>query len=317
MVKVLNMKKNSSISDKIHDLKERIKTGELDYVLDQVKHLLKTDGVTNDEAILLKSLRQQAYDKKRKGTVVGKHTDRPKVKSSLSVQPQAAPKLAEVEHVPNRLPFNVERLFTLDGLVSSALLQKIPTVIIFSASALLSMSLIYIQSVPLYESIGFVSPELCAAGALLMISGFAVMHSMTRSKLALFLCLYASAYEVSLIVQGTLKNEITSSERVVQENPRVIFLKEQVSKSLESYKINKAAYEDSTSNVFHNTWYQKKQLEPSWSAYAANQKALDLALTPQKDANQSGPLKIFYRLGLVFLCMISLHNITKFFRKKE
>lgn len=52
-----------------------------------------------------------------------------------------------------------------------------------------------------------------------MIVGFAAYHSISRSWLALFLCIYAGAYEAYLMVSGTFNNENRAQVIEVQNSP--------------------------------------------------------------------------------------------------
>ncbi len=187
-------------------------------------------------------------------------------------------------------------------------------VALYSLCALTSISFVYLQSVPLYASSGFTNPELCAFGALLMIVGFSLIHAINRSKLALLLCLYASAYEVTLIVKGTVANEVTISAEATAQNPQVLFLKENVGRAEQSYNQVKEKYNDASGTVHQNSWFKKTQVDPAFEKYAVAQKEYDAKskiLSSGTSAGTSGFLKIMFRLGLIFLCMVSIHNLIK------
>lgn len=187
-------------------------------------------------------------------------------------------------------------------------------VALFSICALTSLTFVYMQSVPLYASSGFTNPELCAFGALLMIVGFSLIHALNKSKLALILCLYASAYEVTLIAQGTFKNEATTISTNISTDPNIIFLREKTQNLYDSYKISNEKYQNIDSNVFHNAWFNTTQVVPAWQKYEKAQKELDIKKAEKNEhlsGSSTGFLKLSYRLGLVFLCMISIHNLIK------
>jgi hypothetical protein len=195
------------------------------------------------------------------------------------------------------------------------------TTVLFASSAVLTSLFIYFQSVPLYESLGFPAPEFCSLGAILMIAGFALANALTRSKIALILCLYASCYEVVLIVNGTIKNELTISADAVNKNPQVQLLQEKVSHNLEAYNIAKAKYNDENSNVYKNSWYKQTALNPAFSQYESSSRELTQTIkslevnSKTSSWDKVGMMKILFRLGLVFLCMLSVHEMLKGVKK--
>jgi hypothetical protein len=163
----------------------------------------------------------------------------------------------------------------------------------------------------LYRSAGFTNATYAAAGGILMIMGFAAYHSISRSWLALLCCLYAGAYESYLMVSGTIHNDIQTHADGVQNHPEVIFLKEKVNKEHSHYLELKQRYDNPESKVFKNEWFLKTHLNPAWeSNVAANSElvAKRAELTADPTAHHVTWLKILYRLGLVFLCMMLVHQ---------
>ena len=171
------------------------------------------------------------------------------------------------------------------------------------------------QSMPLYASSGFDEPKLIASGAILMMLGFAAFHSLTRSKLACALCLYACLYEGFFIVSGTLKDEVVLQAAQVAQTPELVWLKEKMERASGAYLEAKARFEDPSSKVFQNAWYKAQHVGPAWEAYSQahqdlGEKSAALAARVM-DQGQDGPLKILYRLGLVFLSMLCVHRLVR------
>jgi hypothetical protein len=170
------------------------------------------------------------------------------------------------------------------------------------------------QSVALYEAAKFSSPALAAAGATLMIVGFAGFHGLTKSKLALLLCLYVGGYEAYTVVSGTVKSEENVLLEAVDKIPEIAWLKEKASQASENYETVKSNFENSRSKVFHNQWYKTKFLSPAWNEFQSAQEIFlkERALTIQKQGSgHLTLLKVLYRLGLVFLSMMLIHQLAR------
>jgi hypothetical protein len=168
------------------------------------------------------------------------------------------------------------------------------------------------QSLALYQSAGFINPLSSAAGGILMIVGFAAYHSITRSWLALVFCLYALAYEGYLMVSGTFNDDKQIAATAVQNDPELIFLQEKADKERTRYQELKQRYDDPESKVFKNDWFSKTHLTPAWEANTqahAELIAKRTALITASNNEHVTWLKIFYRLGLVFLCMMLVHRL--------
>ena len=168
------------------------------------------------------------------------------------------------------------------------------------------------QSVELYAASGFANPEMVALGGMIMVMGFAAFHSLTRSKLALLCCLYAGAYETYFIASGTMADEQRSkiqSPAAVQE---ATWRQEQVGRAKEDYEQKKARFEGPSDRVYGNQWFKTKQVDPAWETYSAAQRELSghrEATLAKSATDHVGWLKILYRLGLVFLCMLLVHRL--------
>lgn len=144
-----------------------------------------------------------------------------------------------------------------------------------------------------------------------MIVGFAGYHSMTRSWIALLLCIYAGAYEGYLMVSGTIQDEKQVATHAVQNNPELLFLKENVQRTRERYQELKQRYDNPEAKVFKNEWFLKSSVNPAWDAMSKAHESLitkQASFTGELTKQDVTKLKIAYRLGLVFLCMILVHQ---------
>lgn len=144
-----------------------------------------------------------------------------------------------------------------------------------------------------------------------MVVGFAAYYSLTKSWLALFFCLYAVSYEGYLMISGTIHDEKQIVLSSVQNSPELSFLSENASKEHERYLELKKRYDDPESRVFKNEWFLKHHVDPAWKGSLSahhefvNKKA---TLVAEGNAEHITWLKILYRLGLVFLCMLFVHR---------
>lgn len=265
-------------------------------LISDINNALKNkNSYDSDDRIMLTSIRQKAYDRKKKMVVL----------ESL-----------ESEEISEFQSSSEEKIYV--GTSSSAKFLQFRPMIIASGLGLVSSIFLYFQSVPLYESVGFPYPRLCAIGALIMVIGFSLMHSLTRSKLLLCLCIYASVYEMGLIVAGSIKNEQTLSIASVEQDSKLGLLVLQAGSSKENYDLIKSKYDDPSSDKFQNSWYREKFVVPAFDKY---QTAETQTIARREELLSSGGqtwnvvLKIFYRLGLIFLCMISINSIL--YRKQK
>lgn len=192
--------------------------------------------------------------------------------------------------------------------------KRIPKFLTLTLCSAVVSWFLWDQSVSLYEATKFTSPSFAAAGAALMIIGFAGYHGFTRSKLAFFLCLYIGGYEAYTVISGTVKSEEKISMEAVEVLPEIALLKEKATQAKQSYETVKTNYEEPTSKVFHNQWYKTKFLTPVWNEYQTAQetfsKERNLVLAKQSSTHVTW-LKVLYRLGLVFLSMILIHQLTR------
>jgi hypothetical protein len=170
------------------------------------------------------------------------------------------------------------------------------------------------QSVALYEAVKFSSPALAAAGATLMIVGFAGFHGLTKSKVALLLCLYVGGYEAYTVVSGTVKSEENILFEGVDKTPEIAWLKEKATQANQNYDVVKTNFENPNSKVFHNQWYKTKFLTPAWAEFQIAQETFLKERTSVLQKQSSGHitlLKVLYRLGLVFLSMMLIHQFAR------
>lgn len=170
--------------------------------------------------------------------------------------------------------------------------------------------LFWSQSLELYKSAGFTSPDITATGGILMVVGFATLYSITKSWPMFLLCIYAISYEGYFVVSGTIQDEVNQAQIKIDLNPEIIFFKDQLEKARNHYLENKSKYEDSKSKVYHNVWFKNTFLNPSWElTKQANQELSSKTkmLSSEKIKRMNSILKIIYRLGLVLLMMSFVH----------
>lgn len=311
---------------------------DLEKLIKLVNPFLKDERFSPDEQDMLKRLRQRAYDRKRNSKFISKSksknrsdekpnpiarserdmemgntatsssikskTTKAPIKTDVIIEKTATPTLH-----PNKFAQGVTRAFTnIDG---EMLVKSIPKLsACLSAAALVSFFLWH-QSLDLYRSAGFTNATYAAAGGIMMIVGFAAYHSISRSWLSLLFCLYAGAYESYLMVSGTIHDDNQAHAHAAQTNPEIIFLQEKVDKERMHYLALKQRYDNPESKVHKNEWFLKNQLNPAWeSNTAANRElvAKRTELTAKSTVDHVSLLKIFYRLGLVFLCMMLVHQ---------
>lgn len=202
----------------------------------------------------------------------------------------------------------------LESIDGEKFVKALPGFLLLFMATTAVVGFLWLQSLELYKSSGFSQPELASAGGLLMVIGFAVYRSVTRSKLALLLCLYAGGYETYFMVSGTVQDEKTSQIVGIENSPDLMFLREKADKIRGSYISAKSRYEDPASKVYQNEWFKTKYLDPAWKeneeAQAQFFEKKDL-LQEQGKTKSVTCLKIFYRLGLVLLCMILVHRLGR------
>ena len=285
---------------------------DLDRLVRSLRPLLKKDLYGPDEQARLRRLRQRLYDRRR----------HPKFQETQPVKSIPKPISEKGSSMPNISLITQKPVVVTDNFAHGALraLTRIngekfvttaPRLIMWFSSAALVSYFLWQQSLPLYESIGFKNSTWTAAGGILMIIGFAAYHSITRSMLALLLCLYASGYETYLMISGTITDENQMKIQIIQTNPDLDILKEKASRSVGHYKELKARYENPESKVFKNEWFLKTHLNPAWEESLADNNELlakKAALGATIGSNHVTWLKISYRLGLVLLCMILVHR---------
>lgn len=298
---------------------------DLDSLIRSINPLFQDERYSPDELARLKRLRQRAYDRKRNPRFQTPESLKPlESKSKVAAVPKSEPSVTAGANMSSVLNIESAKGTFADGALrsvgtDSAYWLKIlpPLLAWFGAAALVSFFL-WQQSFALYESAGFINPTYSAVGGILMIIGFAAYHSITRSWLALFFCVYAGAYEGYLMISGTINDEQHIKTSALQGNAELMFLSEQANKEHEHYQELKQRYDNPESKVYRNDWFLKNHLNPAWQA---NEKALgaliakEAALNASSDTKHITWLKIFYRLGLVFLCMMLVHRFFANFGK--
>ena len=311
---------------------------DLERLIRSVNDLVKDSRYSSDERNFLRRFRQRAYDRKRnikptqddlepifeiepvepiKTNLTNIQEEKPEMSlQSVEITPPP-PKVISSPVVP-KVDFwsGVQSAFEkIDG---ERFVQALPSVLGLLIPTLSVIGFLWFQSVELYKSSGFSNPEFAAAGGLLMIVGFAAYYSIRRTKLALLLCLYAGTYEVYFMASGTVQDEKVVASSKLMEDPELILLKEKAEKTHEAYQALKARYEDVGSSVHNNSWFKTKHLDPAWEKNEQAQKDF-ITKRNQLGGKESSAhvtwLKIFYRLGLVFLCMVLVHAFVRRFKE--
>lgn len=306
---------------------------DLERLIRSVNDLVKDSRYSPDERNFLKRFRQRAYDRKRniksiqddlepifeldpveptKPNLINNQEEKPMPVQTVeltSVQKEVTP-------LPMKKDFwsGVESAFEkIDG---ERFVQALPSVLGLLIPTVSVICFLWFQSVELYKSSGFLNPEFAAAGGLLMIVGFAAYYSVRRTKLALLLCLYAGSYEIYFMASGTIQDEKVVANGIADKNPELVFLGEKAEKARDAYVLLKTRFEDPNSGVYKNGWFKTKHLEPAWHLIEQAQKeyiAKRSVLEKREVSTHITWLKILYRLGLVFLCMVLVHAFVRKF----
>lgn len=283
-----------------------------------LKSLLSSDRYPDEQKAFLKRFRQRIYDRRRNQKSLP-HT-KPEMQTSRSVSYQPAQSRKKLSKEPNYVGENQNQPMKsfMEGanraflaIDAERFIKSAPRLLGWLLAACLVSFFVWQQSLALYESAGFSKTLHSAAGGILMVVGFAAYYSVTKSWLALFFCLYAVSYEGYLMISGTIHNEKKVLLSAVQNSPELSFLSEKASKEHERYLELKKRYNDPESKVFKNEWFLKNHVDSAWKESLSahnefvNKKAL---LVAEGDTEHITWLKIFYRLGLVFLCLLFVHR---------
>jgi len=293
---------------------------DLDYLLSTLKPLFQDKRYSSDEILRLKRLRQRAYDRRRNPKfqiLVSDRLTKTKSKKDIDVVsqteagPQAGANMPSVLNIESAKGTFADGALRSVGTNSEYWLKVLPPLLAWLSAAALVSFFLWQQSLALYESAGFTNPIYSAAGGILMIVGFAAYHSITRSWLALLFCIYAGAYEGYLMVSGTINDENHTQAKGIQNDEELVFLAEKAGKERDRYHELKERYDNPESKVFKNDWFLKNHLNPAWDASLKAHEQLVAKKTTLMVISATTHvtyLKIFYRLGLVFLCMILVHR---------
>jgi hypothetical protein len=122
------------------------------------------------------------------------------------------------------------------------------------------------------------------------------------------------------MISGTITDENQIQIQTVQTNPDLEILKEKASRSLSHYQELKARYENPESKVFKNEWFLKTHLNPAWQESLTDHNELmakKATIGVGIGSNHVTWLKISYRLGLVFLCMMLVHRFFVVWMRTE
>lgn len=171
----------------------------------------------------------------------------------------------------------------------------------------------------LYQYSGFADPELVAAGGILMVIGFAAHHALSRTWLALLLCLYAGAYEVYFIASGTVAAEGKTKSAEVLGSTEAQWQEESVTRARLEYERQRGRFEDSSSREYQSPWFKKNYVDQAWGKYSETQKEQSRYLAGigvGETFDHVGWLKVFYRLGLAVLVMVLVHRLANLFHHR-
>ena len=218
----------------------------------------------------------------------------------------------------------IEKLTVWEGIVCAArsidgekIARRLPSLLVLFSFTSLVGALLWHQSIDLYRSSQFADPWLIALGSIFMVVGFAVYYSIHRSKLALLCCLYVGCYEVYFVISGTLTDEVATNREQLSKVSNQVWLEDQLLRTKSEYHKYKARYENPAGKNYENVWYKKNYVDPAWKKYSDSQRALEKALARLQAASQidhTSLLKIFYRLGLVLLLMVLVHQVSGILR---
>lgn len=296
-----------------YDLNFTKNLSEVEQLLAKLNHMIQWRGLASDQKAMLKRLRQKTYDRRKIFRLTSP------VENSLKIDPiPNSPILqtAEIKLTPNEPPtFKEGVLSVLKNINGESFTRSLPAFTLFGIFAVLTIYLLWQQSVSLYAANGFSDPSWVAFGAIVMMVGFSAFHAVSKSKIALLLCLYASGYEIIFIVSGTFKDEAIVHKQNIENEPQLVWLRENLNRASANYEMIKSRYENPSSKVYQNSWYKEKHLDPAWQEYSAVQDNFtakkEQLLAQFSELNMTSILKSLYRLGLVFLCMMSVHGLIR------
>ncbi|MBI2603186.1 MAG: hypothetical protein HYW48_09025 [Deltaproteobacteria bacterium] len=319
---------------------------DLEKLIGSLNPLLRDNKYTANERQFLKRFRQRAYDRRRSskfqtsGAIQISRPD-PSSKSeptsqseSLNPRPSVATNVNSRKEKLKVLSAEETGSFNwstgrnliggfkraIAGVDGERLARSIPKAVLSLFGTLMATGLLWQQSLGLYDSAGFSQPSLVAVGSILMMIGFSGIYAGSKSKLALLLCLYAGVYETYFVISGTFEDELASRYEAASTNVEMIFLQDKADRTRASYLNAKSRYEDPASRVYKNEWYKKKHLNPAWADNEdANKDLMDkkAELLERAQTNHVTWLKVMYRLGLVFLCMMLVHRLVATFRTES
>jgi hypothetical protein len=337
---ILEFGKNPNFGNfRFHDLERHLEkcfskiqtSKDLESIIKALNPLIREGRFSDLEQQKLKRLRQRAYDHRRNSKnlkspnllnldnqIQISKSNPLKPKSKIPVKTQKNNSTLEAE-MTNRETLKIlqsegfaqKALRALRSIDVEYVMRRIPAICFWFTASVAASWFIWQQSVTLYASANFDNSIIAAVGGLLLVLGATAYFSITKSFLALLLCIYATGYEGYLIISGTMQNENMVHKQAVLTDSELVFLKEKADKEMANYKHQEKRYNDPKSKVFENSWFKKNFLTPAWEASSAAHEAFiakKVALTAAFATPHITWLKIFYRLGLVFLCMLFVHR---------
>lgn len=286
------------ISHNLSLVKEKIRTTnilqDIEEVIQDLNFLARNPSIDNLQAKEIKKLKQRAYERKfhMKNEV-------------LSItKPTQQEEQRSLINSCKKINYYKETLLFLFGLLVSILL--------------------WLQSLGIYQSLGFSCPKLIAFGAIIMTIGFSYFSVDSKKFYPNLMNGVVVIYETLLIISGTILNENDISLNKAKSEVRYIQLLENYRQGQSDYETLKTKYYDKTSNLFMNAWYKKQYLNP---LIEKREESLT-ALTQMEEKIQEEVrsknyivifIKILYRMSLVILLIFINNSIFReivFFTRK-
>lgn len=257
------------------------KASELEQVINYLTTIMKSDSYSHDERHEFKKIRQRAYDRRRKSlaenpvpklfalqnsakqTPILEFVSTPKQELQTLTQTEGhdmnlhsvdiKPKSEMIPSLESKPDFWTGARQALEDIDGKSFVQALPGFLLLSTATVAVVGFLWLQSLELYKSSGFSQAELAAAGGVFMMIGFAAYHAVSRSKLALFLCLYAGGYETYFMISGTVQDETVEHLARIERDPELSFLAEKAEKARAAYQTHKTRYENPTSDMHNNS----------------------------------------------------------------
>lgn len=172
--------------------------------------------------------------------------------------------------------------------------------------------LLGIQSFYIYQAIGMEMPYLVSIGSILMTIGVGIF---IQTKVRVMNCLII-LYETILLLSGTFLQEQLLQRADLGKEKHYGFLQEEYQKFKRDYDLVNFRYENKESKMYQNSWYKKQVIDPAWEKVNSSIQRLTFK---EKDVLNGTNfyiivvLKILFRVGVVCLLILLLHELKKYF----